>query len=354
MRCPIHAALASSLVLSLVACADPDDPPPPPPAPSPLARCAAPSAALTTAWQVDNIHAPITAVTASGTTIVVGSADGAVKLWHLARDRAAELRPGYGTPLREAGPAVTAVAATADGTAVTLDNDLGASAWRLDGTPVGAALAVTEAPAGFAAVDATGTRLAAASDAPFAPLALTDLSAATPTRFLETSLWHLTGAAFTDRQVIAVGDWYGCPGVEVRDHDGGAPATWDDCNGAGGGRRQGWFRAVATSADGTTALAVGDGVLARFDLADVTAGPTAIVTTDLALEQVALLEGDGVLVTLGRAGDAAELTFWDLDDLTRLRSHPAAAGVGLTVEPTAGIAVVTAADGTLTGLACAP
>jgi hypothetical protein len=124
------------------ACTEPAPEPPPEPPPlrtSPLAACADPAVALTPRWQVDNLHAPVTAIATSGATLVVGSADGAVKLWHLSTTGAIERRPGYGTPLREAGTTVAALAATADGALAAVDLDGAAAAWRLDGTPLGGA-----------------------------------------------------------------------------------------------------------------------------------------------------------------------------------------------------------------------
>ena len=334
----------------------PEPPPePPPPRTSPLAACADPAVALTPRWQVDNLHAPVTAIATSGATLVVGSADGAVKLWHLSTTGAIERRPGYGTPLREAGTTVAALAATADGALAAVDLDGAAAAWRLDGTPLGGAdFAVRSRPLG-AALDPSASILAIAAEDPRAQLAVFDVAAGTARPASPTWLWHTTTAAVTAERVVAVGDWYGCPAIEARPR-GELTTTfyWDDCNGAGGTNRQGWFRALAVTADGRGAIAAGDRVLARFDLDDLTAGPRAVATVDVDLRRVVILEADGLLVTLGGTGDGTALTWWRLDDLVPVRTEPVEADVDLAVEPTTGVAILVAASGVITGLACAP
>ena len=334
----------------------PEPPPePPPPRTSPLAACADPAVALTPRWQVDNLHAPVTAIATSGATLVVGSADGAVKLWHLSTTGAIERRPGYGTPLREAGPTVATLAATADGALAAVDQGGAATAWRLDGTPLGgAATAVPGRPVG-AALAPGGELLAVAGDDLRTQLTVVDLTAGTATAATPTWLWHTTTAAVTTERVVAVGDWYGCPAIETRPRgDLTANRYWDDCNGAGGALRQGWFRALALTADGRGAIAAGDRLLARFDLDDLTAGPRAVATVDVDLRRVVLLEADGLLVTLGGTGDGTALTWWRLDDLVPVRTEPVEADVDLAVEPTTGVAILVAASGVITGLACAP
>ena len=350
-------ALPSVAILT-VACTepDPDQPPePPPPRTSPLAACADPAVALTARWQVDNLHAPVTAVATSGATLVVGSADGAVKLWHLSTTGAVERRPGYGTPLREAGPTVATLAATADGALAAVDQGGAAAAWRLDGTPLGGAAAAAPGRAVGAALAPGAALLAIASDDAQTQLTVVDLTAGTATPARPTWLWHTTAAAVTPQRVVAVGDWYGCPAIETRPRgDLTATVYWDDCNGTGGAFRTGWFRALALTADGRGAIAAGDRMLARFDLDDLTAGPRAVAPVDVDLRRVVVLEADGLVVTLGGAGDATALTWWRLDDLVAVRTEPVAADVDLAVEPTTGVAILVAASGLITGLACAP
>lgn len=346
--------------LLAAACTESTTPPPPPPPvpdPSPLARCADPAVALDQRWQVDNVHTPITALTSHRGTVVVGSADGAVKLWNLSAAGATAVRPGYGEPLTLEGAAVGALATSPDGAVAAVDVEGGTTAWALDGGELMPRRALLPAAGALVALADDGATLIAGTAEFAGDLSVLDLLAGTATP-LPTDLWFVEAARATGTRWVTAGEWYGCVGVELRDAT--APETriamWDACRGTNGTNAQGRFHALALDAAGTSAVVVGDGLIARFDLADLAAGPVAQTATDLRLDRVVRLDGDNVVVTLGHRGAAAELTWWSLDTLQPLRTAALAAipeTIDLVVEPVTGVAVTAAADGTLRGHVCA-
>ena len=356
MRIPTSLAA----VLLAAACTESTTTPPPPPPgpdPSPLARCADPAVALDERWQVDNIHAPITALTSHRGTVVVGSADGAVKLWNLSAAGATAVRPGYGEPLTLTGVAAGALATSPDGAVAAVDVEGGTTAWALDGGELMPRRALLPTAGDLVALADDGATLLAGTAEFAGDLQVLDLLAGTATA-LPTDLWHVEAARATGTRWVTAGEWYGCVGVEIR--DALAPATriamWDACRGTNGTNVQGRFHALALDAAGTSAVVVGDGLIARFDLADLAAGPVAQTATDLRLDRVVRLDGDNVVVTLGHRGATAELTWWSLDTLQPLRTATLAAIpeiVDLVVEPVTGVAVTAATDGTLRGHVCA-
>lgn len=354
---PMRTSIAAVLLASAACTESTPTPPPPGPDPSPLARCADPAVALEQRWQVDNLHAPITALTSHRGTVVVGSADGAVKLWNLSPAGATAVRPGYGEPITLTGAAVGALATSPDGAVAAVDVDGGTSAWALDGAELMPRRAVLPAAGALVSLAADGATLLAGTAEFAGDLRVVDLGADTATELL-TELWHVEAARATGTRWVLAGEWYGCVAVEVRDTAAAETrvALWDACRGTGGTSAQGRFHALALDAAGTSAVVVGDGLIARFDLADVEAGPVAQTATDLRLDRVVRLDGDDVVVTLGHRGAAAELTWWSLDTLQPLRTAALPAlpeTTDLVVEPVTGVAVTAAADGTLRGHACA-
>lgn len=355
-----HLVLPWSL-LWLAACGEsptgpgPDPDPDPDPEPSALARCADPAVALETRWQVDNLHDPITSIARSGGTVVVASADGALKIWEVAATGASETRPTYGTPIVDRGVPLGAIA-TAPGAAIaTVDTEGQARVWAADGSVLHPPRALTPTAGALAAID-DDLRWLGAGTAEFGgQLALADLAAGTSTP-VTSQLWNATRTHLGrgDRWITA-GHWYGCHAFEVRDPRDPAVETgyWDSCRGAGGPQLVGWFRDLAVAADGDELVAAGDQFIATFALDGLARGPLATAMPDVVLQRVARLDADRLAITLATRGETSELTWWSLDDLTVRRTVTIPAAVDMTVDPGRGLVITASAGGLLRGHACA-
>ncbi len=344
--------------LALVGCTDAAPPPPidPETEPSALAGCADPAVAVAQRWQVDNLHDPITSIARTGRTVVVATSDGAVKTWEIAAAGATETRPLYGEPIVDQGVALGALAAGPGAGIAGVDVEGQGRVWMADGAEVVPARALVPAAGALVAVDDQLRWLVGGTEAFAGDLTIAELATGAIRGPLPTQLWHASAAHLGrgDRWVT-VGDWYGCPAIDVRDPR--APEVevgyWDACRGDGGSMQGGWFHAVAVDAAATTAIAVGDQLVATFALGAVGAGPTATATTDVRIDRVARLDGDGLAITLAQRGDASELTWWSLADLTVRRTETITAAVDIAVDPEAGLVIAASADGLLRGYACA-
>ena len=365
MRTPSIVSLAastrSSLTVAVVlaaagGCVDGEPPTDPPlPTPSALARCADPAVALEERWLVDNLHDPITAIARTGRTVVVASADGALKVWQTSAAGAAETRPTYGTPIVDEGTALGAIAAGPDGAIAGVDVDGQARLWRVDGSELAPARAMLPAAGSLVAIDYQRRWMVAGTRDFAGDLTIADLDAGTRVGPVQTILWGVTATHLGgDDRWVSAGHWYGCPALELRDPRApeAALASWDACRDAVGAQHTGWFRALAVDDTATEALVVGDNLLATFTLASLDDGPTALATTDVRLDRVVRLDGDRLAITLAARGDASELTWWSLDDLTARRTVTIPAAVDLVVDAEAGLLVAASADGLLRGYAC--
>jgi hypothetical protein len=352
-----HPLLFASLPVLACTSIETDPPPPPPPAPSPLARCADRDVPITTAWQVNNLHAPLVAVTRAGLTVAVASADGAVKTWILpaAGGAPAVGTPRYGTPFVDEGEVVPALAA-ARGAIAGLDGRGRAHLWNEEGEVMRAPAPLVPGAGVFVAIDEDRRWLAGGTAAFAGELAVTDLASGATTGPLATALWGATAAAIGHGGAwVTVGDWYGCHGIELRDPRDPAAATayWDACHDPDEPPRHGSFRAVALDPDATAALAAGDGLLARFDLAALETGPVEAFATDDRLDHVAWLAGDGLALTLGPGDEGTStLAVWSVEPLAPLRSVAVPEAIGLAVDAEAGVVILAGGDGLLRGLAC--
>jgi hypothetical protein len=348
--------------IALSGCATDDDPPidppppPPPPQPTALAACADPATPMTTAWQVDNLHAPITAMTRTDRTVVLASEDGFVKTWILPADGGAPSdEPVYGTPLLIEGTRFDAVAAAPSAIAGI---DAGGRAFLWD--PAGGALRdpidMMSSAGTFVAVD-EHLRWLVGGTADFAGgLTITALDGGTPQGPLETTLWGAQAAAIGHGGVWAIaGDWYGCPALELRDPRDPATVTayWDACHWDGPMINSGSLRDVEIDPYATSAIAVGDGVFTRFDLAAIAPGPTTLTQIEARLDDVVWLHGDDLAITLGPGGDGlSSLGVWSLDG-ELLRSETIEASAGLDVDLAAGTILTAGVDGQLSARRCA-
>jgi hypothetical protein len=332
-----------------------------PPEPTALARCADPALPIDQAWEVDNIRAPLHAQTQLGSTILVTSADGAVKTWNLPATGGAPSAPGYGTPFVDEGDPVSAVGFTPPSGVdafVGLDALGRAHVW----SPTGAVLAEPVAllpdalpgTGAFVAIDKDATWIAGGSSTG-TPLAVADLATGEVTP-LVTEMWNVAAATIAGDKLITVGHWYGAAAIEVRDL--ADPATvlayWDGAHTADGAFFSGWIRAVAVDAGGTTAITVGDGLYLRFDLANVAAGPTAdLMLPDDHFEHLVWSEADDVAIALGPRGEteSALTVFSTLEDRVT-RSVPVPAAIGLSADAEAALVVMARADGMVRGVHC--
>jgi hypothetical protein len=359
----------ASLVLAwsmLFGCAtDSDDPPiepppidPPPTEPTALARCADPDVPVTRAWQVDNLHAPVSALTRAGRTVVLASDDGAVKTWILPADGGApSSEPVYGTPLVDEGDRFAALAAAPPGPTAAIagiDTAGRAHVWHADGGELRDPIDMMASGGSFVAVDEQLRWLVGGTDAFAGDLTITPLDTGTPQGPLATELW---GAA--DAEIghggnwVTVGDWYGCVAVETRDPRDPATVTgyWDGCH-WDGPQLSGKFASVDLDPYATTALAVGGGVFARFDLTRLGGGPTHHAQIEARLEHVVWLHGDDLALTLGPGADGtSQLGVWSLGG-ELLRTATIEAAIGITVDLEAGTIVTASADGLLRGHTC--
>lgn len=322
--------------------------------PTALARCADPDQPIAQAWEVDNIRAPLRAQTQLGSTVLVSSDDGAVKTWDLPAAGGEPTAPHYGTPFVDEGTVVPVLAA-GGGAFVGVDANGAAHLWDATGATLGAPIAaMSEAPT-FVAID-RGAKFVATGSELGTPLAIADVDAGTSSGPLETQMWNVASAAFTrDGTLVTVGHWYGMAAIELRDP--ADPATvlayWDGGHSPDGVQYPGWLRAVAVSADGASAIAVGDSQLLRFDLANVAAGPVAAAPLELGANHIVWSDVDDVALTLGAAGETdAMLTVWSTATNQPVRSTTVPAAVGLTADAAAGVLIMARTDGKVRGDRC--
>jgi hypothetical protein len=345
---PSRLTLASLLAAPLaLGCSDdapvaPDGPPPG--TPTALARCADPARPITPAWEVDNIRTPLLALTQLGSTIVVASGDGAVKTWVL-DGAGSPSDPAYGTPFVDDGDVVTALAAGA-GAIAGLDGNGWSRLWSTTGAVLHPPLALTPAAGTYVAVDEHQRWIAGGSEVSGGP-SVANLETGVVDGPLATEMWNVTDAVSGHGgRLVTVGHWYGCPAIEHRDprEPGRVLGYWDGCRGALAAT--GWLRAVALDPYATTAIAVGDGLVMRFDLSNLAAGPVAVAETTARLDAVQWSADDEVAITLGTDPDGGStLTAWTTDDLVARRAIDVPAAIGLSVDRTTGLLITARADG---------
>jgi len=330
-----------------------------PPAATALARCADPAAPITAAWEVDNIRAPLVGLASIGSTILVSSEDGAVKTWLLPDAGGAPSAPTYGTPFVEDGDVVPALAAATGSTPAFagLDAHGRAYVWGPTGGLLEDPISLVETGGTYVALD-DGHHWLAGGTADFAGgLTVVDLDTLERHGPLETAMWGVAAAELgRDGALVTVGDWYGCPAIELRDaHDPTVvTAYWDGCH-WDGPMLEGWLRAVAIDPSGTRAIAVGDGIYARFDLATLAAGPVALVQNATLYTDVAWSIGDEVAFALGTAPEATPtIDVWSTTDDQIVRRAPVSPSIGLTVDPASGLLITASADGMVRGDRCGP
>jgi hypothetical protein len=323
-----------------------------------LDRCAEPGVALTQAWNVDNLHGRIVALTiAADGTAVVATEDGAVKQWSLGVDAgAAPLpggRPSYGVPFDDGGAPVRAVAVAGD-RVLGAGNDGTLRQWALSDA---SALPAQTMKIPLTAVAGLDDGVGVIADENFGggirTVSLSDGETSAP---FETSLWGVTTMLRTDDALFVAGHDYGIAAVERRDPS--APETvtgvWDP-EGAGGGGEflQGWVTSIAVSTDGSTLVAGSDGAngglgfVFTIDPDNLLPGPTFVVE-QAGVRAVAVTATGGHVaiatdghVALHPADLSAAIGGVDVED-----------PVALAIDPSGERLIVASGDGHLRAFTC--
>jgi hypothetical protein len=335
-----------------------------PPQPTSLERCADPETAVEPAWEVDNIRAPLIGLTVLDRTILVSSEDGAVKTWDLPAAGGAPTAPHYGTPFIDDGQVMRAIAAATPGGTdgfVGLDVTGRAHVWDPSGTALADPIQLVAEEGTFVALDADHTRVAGGTAAFAGGLAVADLATGEVTGPLETELWGIAAARFASTgALVSVGHWYGCAAIEVRDAADPSVVTgyWDSCH-WDGPQVQGWFTAVAIAPDGSQAIAVGDSGYARFDLADIAAGPIALVQGPQPFRHVEWSVGDELAFAMGPSivdEGASTVVVWSAPTTGEgdavLRETDVPLAIGFALDPAAGLLLSAGSVGLVRGHAC--
>ena len=349
--------LAGPATLLLVAaCGDPpataDDAPEPDagPAAAGLDRCAAGGGALEPLWDVDNLHGAIVSMAAAPDgTVVLGTADGAVKQWAIGTgpDDAplAGGRPSYGEPLTETGAEVRALAIGAGG-----DHVIGGDAavtvrrWSIPGAEDLGAVPLKGSPL-TAIAPRSATEVVIGDEEFGGQMRVVSLDAGTTGELFETALWGVTRFAVSGDALFTTGHEYGMAAVERRAL--AAPVAPADY--WGGLRIAGWVRDLAVSPDGAWLALGGDAYVLVLAAGDLAAGPVAELTTTVPVRAVAFTASGEHLAI---ATDDGQVALHPRDLSGEVAAAAVAAPVGLAVDASGERLVVASGDGRLRAFAC--
>jgi WD40 repeat protein len=265
----------------------------------------------------------VTSIAVGGTTVVLGSADGSVKIWRTSGES-----PAYGVPFLEGnGVVVDALAFTTTRTVLGADRSGLLSEWRLDDSEALPSTTIGDAALSVVAVSPNDELAAVASSAvPSQPeIHIVDRQSRAVGEPLTTLLWGVTSMAFADDHALfTAGHHYGQPMIERRSTDD--PSTvidkWRDQ------RLSAQVKAFAVAPDLTKLVAAGDGFVAVFD---PNALSTATVVTEVPGHDaigILLLAGNALFVTVGKEGT---LRTWSANTGEALGtlSIPEPVGVGI-------------------------
>jgi hypothetical protein len=315
------------------------------PARTSLDACA-PGSSLELLWDVDNLHDDIRAMAiAPDGTVVLGTADGAVKQWSLGADPdAAPLpggRPSYGTPFTDAGAVPRALAIAPDGASVVAGTEaVGVHAWSLPAADDLGSIALKGSPITAIAARATG-EVVIADDSFGGAMRVVSIDGGQLTAPFETTLWGVTSFATRAKALFVAGHDYGMAAIERRDLT--APElvadVWDTLE------IEGWIRAVAVSRDGAWVATAGDGHVLVLAAADLAAGPVA--RAEIASRSIAFTAGGRVAYATDTAVVLAPRA---LDG--EIASVPVTSPVAIGVDPSGERLVVASTDGHLRAYTC--
>jgi hypothetical protein len=313
-----------------------------------LDRCAADGVALEQLWSVDNLHGEIVSMAvAPDGTVVLGTADGAVKQWDVGVDAAdAPLegsRPSYGDPLEDGeGPAVRALAIDAGGGSV-LGGDAagGLRRWAVPGADFLGAVPLKSAP--LTAVLPRSAREAVIADDSFGgAMRVVDLEQGLSGAPFQTALWGVTTLAARGDHLYTAGHDYQMAAVERRlaRDPGAAVDAWDTL------LVEGWVRSVGLGGDWL--VAAGDGFVVVLGAEALAAGPVAEQLLDGSARAALTPSGEHVAIAT-----ATEVSLWTPDLATEVERLPLdAAAAAVALDPSTERLLVAGADGRLRAYGC--
>jgi WD40 repeat protein len=319
-----------------------------------LDRCAVDGAQLAPLWDVSNLHGEIVsmAVAAAG-TVVLGTADGAVKQWALGASAAAAPlpggRPSYGEPFDADGPPARALAIGADGaTILAADDGAGIQEWSLATAERLRGTLLKGSP--FTAVIARSAREVIVADLEQGgQMRAVDLDSGLPGAVFATSLWGVSSFVGDGDSFYVVGHDYLQAAVERRTFaDPTAVADlWDPQS------LDGAIRAAAVSPDGAWLVTGGQGHVLVFDTTDLAAGPVATRPLDepkfIPTARSVAFTASGAHVAIALEGRVALL---GRDLVAETSSIDVPTPVAVAVDPSGERLVVASADGRLRAFAC--
>jgi len=319
-----------------------------------LDRCADGTAPLGQLWSVDNLHGEIVSMSpvAPDGTIVLGTADGAVKQWALGTSAdVAPLsggRPSYGEPFTESGMPARALAIGVDGDRVLAGDDgVGVRAWSIpDAAEVGSTQ-LKGAPL-TAIAPRSGTEVIVADTAFGGEMRGVDLDGGTGTGVFTTVLWNVTALATGGDDLFDVGADYGMAAIERRDlaDPTAAADAWVGLDLVGS------IRSVAVSADGAWVATGGDGHLLLFAADDLAAGPSAqLALTTISARGVAFTASGARVAVVTDDGHAA---LYGRDLVSPVATVEVPQPIGAAVDPSGTRLIVASADGQLRAFGCTP
>ena len=333
--------LSFPFVMACGGAADDDDDLPPPT--TGLDRCTG----LAPLWDVSNLHGEIVSMTIAGDgTVVLGTADGAVKTWSIGADAGsaplAGGRPSYGDPLTELGAPARALAlGTASGSLLAADDGAAIREWTLPEASPGRAVQLDGSPS-TALVARSATEVIVA-DADFAGrMRVVDLDTGVAGAEFATTLWGVSAFEGAGASFYVVGHNYDMAAVERRTlaEPEAVADLWDPHT------LPGPIAAAAVSADGAWLVTGGEGHVLVFDANDLAAGPVATATVtaaDVAITRsgahvAAALDGRVALFTRDLAAEVASIEV------------PSPVAVG--IDPSGERLIVASADGRLRAFGC--
>ncbi len=313
-----------------------------PPAASAIGRCLADGGALRPLWTTSNQHGPVTSIAVIGSTIVLGSADGSVKLWSVDGSS-----PSYGAPfLDDTGIAVDALASGDDGLVFGGDREGRFSEWRLSDSATMRTIPIGEEPLATIAISTDGSQAALGAGPQSPTIRIVERATGAVGEPLATTLWGVNSIAYgTGGELFTAGHWYGVPMIERRSIDAASEVvdSWIVKT------MTGHVHAIAVDPAVTRLAAAGDDFVAIFDPHALETGASIVrlVSGHRAID--AALLGSDVVATAGEEGTLRLWSATTAEPLAMLEI-PEPVGVGVAGD---GATLFTAGpDGVLRAFGC--
>lgn len=314
----------------------------PPHARSALERCVLGGGAMKELWSTSNLHGAVTSLAVGGTTVVLGSVDGSVKIW-----RTDGTSPVYGVPfLGATGVIVDALAFASDGIVLGADKHGQLSEWRLSDSEATRTTTIGEAGLSVIAVSEHADLAAVASGIELPQIRLVDRRSGTVTAALTTSLWGVTAIGFgRGGGLFTAGHFYNVPTIERRSTDDANKVIekWQDET---AGSR---VSVIALDAGVTKLVTAGDGFVAVLDPKALATGAIVTHVPGHDVVGITLLPGADVFVTAGKDGT---LRAWSAVTAEPLGMLPIAAPIGLGIDAKGERLFTSGPDGNLRAFGC--